>query len=157
MAAAGLVPWGVTSPPGYVAAFEQLRPTILARLVEVKASLDHAIARWSPETAQAMFDKVLVGLQALMTTNDSGLHRGFVRSFVALRGAEGLPPDHALRLLVAIGDVAIQVVRAQRGDDGSLPLAITSALRVTARLVNEVTADELARRLAQRRQTEAWR
>ena len=39
----------------------------------------------------------------------------------------------------------------------ALPLAITYALRVTARLVNEVTADELARRLAQRRATEAWR
>jgi hypothetical protein len=147
----------VTAVPGYVAAFEQLRPTILARLVEVKASLDHAIARWSADTAQAMFDKVLIGLQTLMATNDAGLHRGFVRSFVALRGAEGLSPDHALRLLVSIGDVAVQVAKSQRADDGSLPLAIIYAMRVTARLVNEVTADELARRLAQRRATEAWR
>jgi hypothetical protein len=143
--------------PGYVAAFEQQRPVILARLVEVRASLDHAIARWPAETAQAMFDKVLIGLQTLMATNDQALHRGFVRSFVALRGAEGLAPDHALRLLVAIGDVAIGVARAARADDSALPLAITYALRITARLVNEVTADELARRLAQRRQTEAWR
>ncbi len=143
--------------PGYVAAFEVLRPAILARLVEVRASLDHAIARWSPETAQAMFDKVLNGLQTLMATNDQALHRGFVRSFVALRGADGLAPDHALRLLVAIGDVAIQVARAARADDSAVPLAITYALKVTARLVNEVTADELMRRLAQRRATEAWR
>ena len=104
-----------------------------------------------------MFDKVLLGLQTLMATNDQALHRGFVRSFVALRDAEGLPPDHALRLLVSIGDVAIQLARAARPDDASLPLAITYAMRITARLVNETTADELARRLAQRRQTEAWR
>ena len=143
--------------PGYVAAFEVLRPAILARLVEVRASLDHAIARWAPEAAQAMFDKVLIGLQTLMATNDQALHRGFVRSFVALRGADGLAPDHALRLLVAIGDVAIQVARAARADDSAVPLAITYALKVTARLVNEVTADELMRRLAQRRATEAWR
>jgi hypothetical protein len=142
---------------GYVAAFEQLRPAIVGRLVEVRASLDHAIARWSEADARAVFDKVLIGLQTLMATNDQALHRGFVRSFVALRGAEGLPPDHALRLLVAIGDVAIQIARAARAEDSSLPLAITYALKITARLVNEATADELARRLAQRRQTEAWR
>ncbi|HVV84342.1 MAG TPA: hypothetical protein VHE35_14845 [Kofleriaceae bacterium] len=143
--------------PGYVAAFDELRPTMLARLVEVRASLDHAIARWPSEAAQAMFEKVLLGLQTLMASSDQALHRGFVRSFVALRGAEGLAPDHALRLLVAIGDVAIQVAKAARPDDTALPLAITYALRITARQVNEVTADELARRLAQRRQTEAWR
>jgi hypothetical protein len=140
-----------------VAAFEQLRPAILGRLVEVRASLDHAIARWSEDDARAVFEKVLIGLQTLMATSDQALHRGFVRSFVALRGAEGLPPDHALRLLVAIGDVAVQIARAARTDDASLALAITFALRITARLVNEATADELARRLAQRRQTEAWR
>lgn len=147
----------MTGAPGFVAAFELLRPVILARLVDVRASFDHAIARWSTEAARAMFDKVLIGLQTLMATDDHALHRGFARSFVALRGAEGLAPDHALRLLVAIGDVAIQEARAARADDAALPLAITHALRITARLVNEVTADELARRLAQRRATEAWR
>lgn len=147
----------MTAASGYVAAFELLRPAILARLIEVRASFDHVIARWSTELARAMFDKVLLGLQTLMATDDQALHRGFVRSFVALRGAEGLAPDHALRLLVAVGDVAIQEARATRADDATLPLAITGALRVTARLVNEVTADELARRLAQRRATETWR
>lgn len=143
--------------PGYVAGFEQLRPVILERLVEVRASLDHAIARWSRADAHATFDKALIGLQTLIATGDHALHRGFVRSFVALRAAEGLGPDHALRLLVAIGDVAVQIAKAARPDDASLPLALTAAMRVTARLVNEVTADELARRLAQRRPTEAWR
>ena len=147
----------MTAAQANVAAFDTLRPAMLARLVEVRTSLDHAIARWSDDAARAMFDQVLIGVQTLMATSDQALHRGFVRSFVALRGAEGLPPDHALRLLVAIGDVAIQVARSGRPDDAALPLAITHALRITARLVNEVTADELARRLAQRRQTEAWR
>jgi hypothetical protein len=142
---------------GYVAGFDRLRPAILARLVEVRTSLDHTIARWSAAEAEATFDKALIGLQTLLATSDHALHRGFVRSFVALRGAEGLGPDHALRLLVAIGDVAVQVAKAARPDDGELPLALTHAMRVTARLVNEVTADELARRLAQRRATEAWR
>ena len=143
--------------PGYVAAFEQQRPVILARLVEVRASLDHAFARQTAAEAHELFDAVLMGLQTLLITGDHPLHRGFVQSFIALRGADGLAPDHALRLLVAIGDVAIGVARATRADDSALPLAITYALRITARLVNEVTADELARRLAQRRATEAWR
>ena len=143
--------------PAYVAAFDELRPAVLARLVEVRASLDQVIARRPADEARRLFDQVLIGLQTLIATHDHTLHRGFVRSFVALRASEGVAADDALRLLVAIGDVAVQVARAARPDDALLPLALTHAMRVTARLVNEVTADELARRLAQRRATEAWR
>jgi hypothetical protein len=39
----------------------------------------------------------------------------------------------------------------------TLMLAIIGAMRVTARLVNEVVADDFAKRTAQRRPTEAWR
>lgn len=147
----------MTGVPPYVAAFEGLRPAVLARLLEVRPSLDHAFARMGEAEAHALFDGVLLGLRTLLLTGDHALHRGFVQTFIALRGADGLSPDHALRVLVAIGDVAVQVARRDRPDDGTLVLAITSAIRVTARLVNEVIADELARRFAQRRATEIWR
>jgi len=140
-----------------VAAFAGLRPVILAGVLEVRASLDHAFARQTPVEAHDLFEAVLMGLQTLLLTGDHALHRGFVQSFIALRGADGLAPDHAQRVLVAIGDVAVQVVRRDRPDDATLALAVISAIRVTARLVNDIVADDVAKRSAQRRPTEAWR
>lgn len=147
----------MSGAPAYVAAFEGLRPAVLTRLLEIRASLDHAFARLAPAEARELFDGVLLGLRTLLLTGDHALHRGFVQSFIALRGAEGLAPDHAQRVLVAIGDVAVQVARRDRPDDTTLVHAVIGAIRVTARLVNEVIADDLARRSAQRRPTEAWR
>ena len=147
----------MSGAPAYVTAFEGLRPAVLARLLEVRASLDHAFARLTPEDARTLFEGVLIGLRTFLLTGDHSLHRGFVQSFIALRGADGLAPDHAQRVLVAIGDVTVQVVRRDRPDDMPLMLALIGTIRVTARLVNEVVADELAKRTAQRRQTEAWR
>lgn len=135
--------------PGYVAAFEQLRPAILTRLVEVRGSLDHAIARTKDDEARALFDAVLHALATLLVTGDHTLHRGFLQSFIALRGAEGLGPDHAQRLLVAIADVASQIARNQIPDDPTVSLAVNHAARITARMVNDIIAEELGRRLAQ--------
>lgn len=135
--------------PAYVAAFEQMRPAVLTRLVEVRGSLDHAIARTKDDEARALFDAVLHALATLLVTGDHTLHRGFLQSFIALRGAEGLGPDHAQRLLVAIADVAGQVARSQFPDDATVALAVNHAARITARMVNDIIAEELSRRLAQ--------
>lgn len=139
----------MSGAPAYVAAFEQLRPTITNRLAEVRGSLDHAMARVTPEQARATCDAVLHALSTLLVTGDHALHRGFVHSFVALRSAEGLGPDHAQRLLVAITDVAAAVARAHLPNDGTLALALHHAARLTARMVNDTIADELARRSGQ--------
>ncbi|MBK9032667.1 MAG: hypothetical protein IPL61_15565 [Myxococcales bacterium] len=135
--------------PSYVAAFEQLRPAILARLVEVRASLDHAIARTTPDEARLLFEGVLHALSTLLVTGDHTLHRGFLHSFIAVRSAEGIGPDHAQRLLVAIADVAGALARSQYPHDPSVALAINHAARLTARMVNDVIAEELGRRVAQ--------
>lgn len=135
--------------PSYVAAFEQLRPAILARLIEVRGSLDHAIARLSVDEARALFEGTLHGLSTLLVTGDHTLHRGFLHSFIAVRSAEGLGPDHAQRLLVAISDVASSLARAQYPNDPTVALAINHAARLTARMVNDVIAEELGRRTAQ--------
>ena len=135
--------------PSYVAAFEQLRPQVLARLIEVRGSLDHAIARLSADEARAMFEGVLHALSTLLVTGDHTLHRGFLHTFVAVRSTEGLGPDHAQRLLVAIADVAATLARAQHPDDPTTALAINHAARLTARMVNDGIAEELDRRSAQ--------
>jgi hypothetical protein len=89
---------------------------ILARLVEVRASLDHAIARWPAETAR----DVRQGPDA-PADPDGDQRSGAAPRLRPLvrRGARrrGPGPDHALRLLVAIGDVAIGVARASTADD----------------------------------------
>lgn len=135
--------------PGYVAAFEQLRPAVLHRLLEVRGSLDHALARIKDDEARRLFDAVLHALSTLLVTGDHTLHRGFLQSFIALRGAEGLGPDHAQRLLVAIADVAAQVARNNSNDDPTVALAVNHASRITARMVNDIIAEELGRRVAQ--------
>lgn len=135
--------------PSYVAAFEQLRPALVARLLEVQSSLDHAIARRPAAEARALFEQVAHALSTLLVTGDHTLHRGFVHSFVAVRSAEGLGPDHAQRLLVAITDVAANLARAQYPNDPTVVLAINHAARLTARMVNDGIADELGRRGAQ--------
>ncbi len=135
--------------PSYVAAFEQLRPQILARLIEVRGSLDHAIARLSADEARGMFDAVLHALATLLVTGDHTLHRGFLHSFVAVRSTEGVGPDHAQRLLVAIADTAATLARAQHPSDPTVALAINHAARLTARMINDGIAEELDRRTAQ--------
>jgi hypothetical protein len=135
--------------PSYVAAFEQLRPQILARLIEVRGSLDHAIARLSADEARGMFDAVLHALATLLVTGDHTLHRGFLHSFVAVRSTEGVGPDHAQRLLVAIADTAATLARAQHPNDPTVALAINHAARLTARMINDGIAEELERRTAQ--------
>lgn len=135
--------------PSYVAAFEQLRPQILARLIEVRGSLDHAIARLSADEARGMFDAVLHALATLLVTGDHTLHRGFLHSFVAVRSTEGVGPDHAQRLLVAIADTAATLARAQHPNDPTVALAINHAARLTARMINDGIAEELDRRTAQ--------
>jgi hypothetical protein len=136
----------MTGRSAYVVAFEELRQPVLDRLLEVRTSLDHTFTRLTADEARALFDGVLLGLRTWMVTGDHGLHRGFVQTFIALRGSDGLAPDHALRVLVAIGDVAVQVAKRDYPDDLALLFAITSAIRVTARMVNEMIADEIARR-----------
>jgi hypothetical protein len=126
-----------------------LRPAIVARLVDVRGSLDHAIARVSAEDARALFEAVMHAMSTLLVTGDHALHRGFVHSFIAVRAADGLGPDHAQRLLVAITDVAAAVARDRYPQDLTVVLAIHHAARLTARMVNDGIAEELATRLAQ--------
>ena len=135
--------------PAYVAAFEELRPAITTRLAEVRASLDHAIARLTPDQARALCDAVLHALSTLLVTGDHTLHRGFLHSFVAVRSTEGVGPDHAQRLLVAIADTAATLARAQHPNDPTVALAINHAARLTARMINDGIAEELERRTAQ--------
>jgi hypothetical protein len=131
-------------------AYEALRPTILQRLLEIRVTLDPSLGRLDEATATAQIDAVLDHLGNFIATGDLGLHRAFLHTFLAIRAAEAQSPAAVLAMLVAIGDTAAQVaqeVGAGTSEGAELTLLLTRVTATTARAVNDLIAEELARRL----------
>jgi len=140
-----------TAPP-VARAYDALRPRILQRLLELRATLDPALARLDDPTAQAQIGAVLDHLGNFITTGDLGLHRAFLHTFLAMRAAEAQGPAAVLAMLVAIGDTAAQVAQeagAGTTEGAELTLLLTRVTASTARAVNDLIAEELERRIAQ--------
>lgn len=134
-------------------AYEQLRPRILHRLLELRATVDPSLGRLDEATARAQIGAVLDHVGNFIATGDLGLHRAFLHTFLAMRAAEAQSPAAVLAMLVAIGDTAAQV--AQDEGEGTvegaeLTLLLTRVTARTARAVNDLIADELARRIGER-------
>lgn len=129
-------------------AFDALRPSIVERLLELRSSLDPALARSDEGTARAQIESVLDDFSELMAMGDMAAHRAFLTAFVAKRAAEELGPSAALSTLVAIGDTAVQVVQEQvpgtQGDE--LALIVARITTGSVRIVNDLIAEELIRR-----------
>lgn len=140
-----------TEPP-LVRAYDDLRPTILARLLDMRATLDPSLGRLDEATARAQMAAVLEHLGHFLATGDLGLHRAFLQTFLAMRAAEAQGPAAVLAMLVAIGDTAAQVaqeVLAGTRDGAELTLLLTRVTSTTARTINDLIAEELDRRLKQ--------
>ncbi|MBV8759288.1 MAG: hypothetical protein JO257_18520 [Deltaproteobacteria bacterium] len=139
-----------TAPP-VARAYDALRPKILQRLLEIRATLDPTLGRLDEPTASAQIDAVLEHIGNFLATGDVGLHRAFLHTFLAMRAAEAQGPAAVLAMLVAIGDTAAQVAQetASTPDGAELTLMLTRVTASTARAVNDLIADELDRRLAQ--------
>src|SRR5512141_416068 len=99
-----------TAPP-VARAYDALRPKILQRLLEIRATLDPALGRLDEAGASAQIDAVLEHLGNFLATGDIGLHRAFLHTFLAMRAAEAQGPAAVLAMLVAIGDTAAQVAQ----------------------------------------------
>jgi hypothetical protein len=70
-----------------------------------------------------------------------------------MRAAEAQSPASVLAMLVAIGDSAAQVAQedsASRPDGADLTLLLTRVTASTARAINDLIAEELDQRAAQR-------
>jgi hypothetical protein len=132
-------------------AYDSLRPKILQRLLELRATLDPSLGRLDETTARAQIGAVLDHLSVFIATGDLGLHRAFLHTFLAMRAAEAQGPAQVLAMLVAIGDTAAQVSQEENpAPEGSeLTLLLTRVTATTARAVNDLIAEELDRRLAQ--------
>jgi hypothetical protein len=138
------------APPA-ARAYDALRPKILQRLLDLRATLDPALARSDEESARAQLGAVLEHIGNFLATGDLGLHRAFLHTFLAMRAAEAQGPGQVLAMLVAVGDTAAQVSQEENpGPDGAeLTLMLTRVTAITARAVNDLIAEELERRLAQ--------
>jgi hypothetical protein len=142
------------SAPSLARSYEVLRPKVLERLLELRATLDPSLGRLDDSTARAQIGAVLDHLGNFIATGDLALHRGFLHAFLAMRAAEAQSPASVLAMLVAIGDTAAQVAQedagAGRGDGTELTLLLTRVTASTARAINDLIAEELARRTGQR-------
>lgn len=138
-----------TVPP-LATAYEVLRPRILARLLELRATLDPALGRMDEPTARGQVGAVLDHLGNFIVSGDMGQHRAFLHTFLAMRAAEAQSPAAVLAMLVAIGDTAAQVAQDEGGgtaEGAELTLLLTKVTATTARAVNDLIAEELERRL----------
>ena len=137
-----------TVPP-LARAFEALRPKILQRLLELRSTLDPSLGRLDETTARSQMAAVLEHFGNFIATGDVGLHRAFLHTFLAMRAAEAQSPASVLAMLVAIGDTAAQVAQEDGAgtiEGAELTLLLTRVTASTARLLNDLIADELDRR-----------
>jgi hypothetical protein len=137
-----------TVPP-LARAYEALRPKILQRLLELRSTLDPSLGRLDEATARSQMGAVLEHLGNFIATGDVGNHRAFLHTFLAMRAAEAQSPASVLAMLVAIGDTAAQVAQEEGAgttEGAELTLLLTRVTASTARLLNDLIADELIRR-----------
>ena len=141
--------------PTLARSYEALRPRVLERILELRATLDPSLGRLDEPTAHTQIGAVLDHLGNFIATGDLGMHRAFLHTFLAMRAAEAQSPASVLAMLVAIGDTAAQVAQEDAGgpsgsDGAELTLLLTRVTASTARALNDLIAEELARRDAQR-------
>jgi len=133
--------------PNVARSYDALRPKILQRLVETRASLDASLARLDEQAARGQLDAVLERIGNFIATGDLGLHRAFLHTFLAMRAAEAQHSGAVLAMLVAIGDTAADVAQEQATPDSAeLTIMLTRVTASTARAVNDLIAEELERR-----------
>lgn len=134
--------------------FEQVRPEALARLVEVRGSLDHAYASIPAEVIQPQFDLVLDKMSSYLATGQVEPYRSFASRWMAMRAGEGFSPENLIHALVATGDVVAQVAQKRLGPSPACTDFVQEIVRMNllgARILVEILADELSARLQQRR------
>jgi len=140
-----------TEPP-LARAYDNLRPIILQRLLDMRATLDPSFGRIDEATARAQISAVLEHLGNFLASGDLGSHRAFLQTFLAMRAAEAQGPAAVLAMLVAIGDTAAQVAQDELAgsiDGAELTLLLTRVTATTARAINDLVAEELVRRTGQ--------
>jgi hypothetical protein len=139
----------MSTVPPLARAYEALRPKILQRLLELRSTIDPALARLDEPTARAQVAAVLEHLGNFLATGDLRLHRSFLQTFLAMRAAEAQSPASVLATLVAIGDTAAQMAQEEGAGNphgAELTLLLTRVTASMARALNDLIAEELESR-----------
>jgi hypothetical protein len=132
----------------YAQAFQALRPQIMTRLVDVRGSIDQSFVDLTEDTARERFDTMLGRMQAYLESGDRSAYRSYLSRWMALRTGEGATAESVVHTVVAVGDVVVQIARAQLPNEDSTTEFVREVTRlnfIAARLIVENLADELAR------------
>jgi hypothetical protein len=128
--------------------FEEIRPEMVDRLVDVRGSIDHRLTGVPQHYIRQEFDAVLDRMEAYLRERDVELVRGFAARWVAVRLGEGFSPENLIHSVVAIGDVVVEVARRRLPPGLETAEFLREVVRmnfVAARLIVEVLAGELDR------------
>lgn len=134
--------------------FESLRGAVLERLVEVRSSIDHAFAAVPDDVIRDQFDQILARMQGFLADGEVERYRGFLHRWTAIRVGEGYSAENLVHSIVALGDVVIQTAKLRLPPDQETMLFCREVVRMSglaARLIVDNLADELRRRLDQKR------
>lgn len=145
----------MATPADHAATLDSLRPAVLARLVEIRSSLDYTLARLPEPDVRTHLDAVLRHMQTYVATWDWRLHRSFLQTYLAMRSGDGMTSDDVIHVLAAIGDIVVETVRKQLAESPMLPELLSALARFNAHTVRgviDLVAEELERRRAQRDQ-----
>jgi len=131
--------------------FGSLRPSVLARLVEVRGAIDPIYAAMPDDGFRDRIDAFLSKIEAYLSDGDWPRFARFVRRWMSLPLGEGQSAESVLHSVVAIGDVIVQHVRQNEPANRATVTFIGELNRLTlatVRVMVETLADELSRRQA---------
>jgi hypothetical protein len=139
--------------PEHAEIFDSLRPDVLARLIEVRGSIDHAYEKIPEATIREHFDLALDKMYIYLATEDVSTYRRFVSRYMAVRVGEGLSHEDLIHSAVAINDVVVQVAREAMPESPAREEFIRAMMRMSfvhARMLVALVAEDLSERTAQR-------
>ncbi len=138
--------------------FDGIRAETLARLVEVRGSIDNAYAQQPEDELRTHLDRVLDKMRDYLATEDVEPYRSFVSRWMVVRNSEGATPEQVIHALVAIGDVVGQVAQHVLGNTppaAELGRAVARMNLIGVRILATGLSDELEARYARRRELKA--
>ena len=131
---------------------DSLRAEVLDRLIEIRASIDHAYARIPDDVIRGQFDVVLSKMRSYLSSEAPAPYQSFVLRWAAMREGEGFGAENVINSVVAIGDVLVKVARERLGQTPEarrFARAVTRMSFFGARMLVQGLADELAAHASQ--------
>jgi hypothetical protein len=128
--------------------FEAIRPEVVARVFDGRATLKLGFAAQAPDVARTQLDAVLDRIAGFLVDRDPERYRGFIARWVAYHLGEGFDPEDMVHSVVTLGDLVCQVARGRlpAGDEtAGFVRDVTRTTHAMVRLVVDVIGEELGR------------